>query len=193
MKRIFSLFATGIGLALLAIVALSFAPAASAQGGPPTSAAQQGASSRDRSQVSNGRMGRADQSLVAQAADALGLTRAELVAQLGTDGTIAAALQSGGVDPAAFVQTMVASRTERLEAAVAAGHLTQVDADARLATIETQLTERINQPLSMGSNGNQGNRDRANQGTRQQSNDGTCDGTGTCDQSGGQQRRGGKR
>ncbi len=91
---------------------------------------------------------------------------------------------------------MIASRTERLEAAVAAGHLTQADADARLVTIETQLTERINQPLSMGSNGsqgNQGNRDRANQGTRQQSNDGTCDGTGTCDQSGGQQRRGGNR
>ncbi|NCC30896.1 MAG: hypothetical protein EOM24_02605 [Chloroflexia bacterium] len=193
MKRIFSLFATGIGLALLAIVALSFAPTASAQGGPPTRAAQQEASARDRSQASNGRMGRADQALVAQAADALGLTRAELVAQLGTDGTIAAALQSGGVDPSAFVQTMIASRTERLEAAVAAGHMTQADADARLATIETQLTERINQPLSMGSNGNQGNRDRANQGTRQQSNDGTCDGTGTCDQSGGQQRRGGNR
>lgn len=190
MKRIFSLFATGIGLALLALVALSFAPAASAQGGPPTSAAQQGASSRDRSQASNGRTGGADQALVAQAADALGLTRAELVAQLGTDGTIAAALQSGGIDPSAFVQTMIASRTERLEAAVAAGHLTQAEADARLATIETQLTERINQPLSMGS---QGNRDRANQGTRQQSNDGTCDGTGTCDQSGGQQRRGGNR
>lgn len=162
MKRIIALLAAGLAGALIALAALSFTGTALAQG-PTGQAGNGGAQMAGR----GARMGGSAESLVGMAAAKLGLAQADLVAQLGADGTIAAALTAGDVDPKAFIDEFVAVRAARLEAAVAAGTLTQPDADARLATAQSMSTARIYQPFTAIGPGGQG------QGGA---------GAGTCDQ-----------
>ncbi|NTU81006.1 MAG: hypothetical protein HGA45_16765, partial [Chloroflexales bacterium] len=184
MKRTLSLVAAGIAGALIALLALSFAAGAFAQGpgGQPAQATPGAtphgqAQMMGRGQMGQGRMGQGQmlggsaQSLVGMAAAQLGLTQADLVAQLGSDGTIAAALTAGGVDPAAFIDSFVASRAARLDAAVAAGSMIRQDADARLATARSMATARIYQPFSALGPGGQG----LNAGQGDGSGDGVCD------------------
>ncbi len=178
MKRTLSLIAAGIGGALIALLALSFATGAFAQGpsGSPTpgtpGTGQMGRGQMGRGQM-GGQMGGQAQSLVGMAAAELKLTQAELVAKLGTDGTIAAALTAGGIDPAAFINRFVATRATRLDAAVTAGTLTRAEADTRLATARALSTARINQPFTVLGPGGQG--PNAGQGFVDANGDGVCD------------------
>jgi hypothetical protein len=200
MKRTLSLFVAGIAGALIALLALNFAAGAFAQGpGGQPAQATPGATPYGQAQMmghgrmGQGRMGGSAQSLVGMAATQLGLTQADLVAQLGSDGTIAAALTAGGVDPATFIDSFVASRAARLDAAVAAGTLTRQDADARLATARSMATARIYQPFTALGPGGQGPNAGQGQGAGQGFVD--ANGDGVCDQmaTGGQGGMGGGR
>jgi hypothetical protein len=173
MKRTLSLLAAGIAGALIALLALNFATRAFAQGNPGSGQMGSGQMG-NRGQMGRGQMGGGQaQSLVGMAAAQLGLSQADLVAQFGTDGTIAAALTAGGVDPAAFIDSFVATRVERLDAAVVAGTMTRADADARLATARSLSTARIYQPFTALGPGGQGG--GAGQGFVDANGDGVCD------------------
>ncbi|MEI7645084.1 MAG: hypothetical protein WCJ55_12480 [Chloroflexales bacterium] len=198
MNRTLSLIAAGIAGALIALLALNFATGAFAQGpgGQPAQATpgtgpMMGRGQMGRGQMMGGQMmGGQDESLVGMAAAQLHLTQAQLVAQLGTDGTIAAALTAGGVDPTAFIDSFVASRATRLDAAVAAGTLTRADADARLVTARAMSTARINQPFTVLGPGGQGPNAGQGSGTGfvDANGDGICD---TMPAGGGQGHMGG--
>lgn len=95
------------------------------------------------------RLGSPEQSLVGTAAAQLGVSRLELLARLRSGMTLAEALRAGGVDVAAFADSFIASRAERLNAAVAAGALTRAEADARLAALRTSVTARLEQPFTV--------------------------------------------
>ncbi len=184
MKRVLTMIASG---ALIALLALGFADSALAQG--PRG---QGAPGRAGQQT---RVGGPAQSLVGMAATQLGIPQAELVAQLRAGATIADALTAGGVNPASFIDSFVATRAERLNAAVAAGRLTRAEADAQLATARSLATARIYQPFTSRGPGGQG--PQAGQGQGRSAGPGfvDADGDGVCDNlpAAGQARMGGGR
>jgi hypothetical protein len=197
MKRILTLLAAGLAGVVATLLALSFAASSFAQG--PTGQATQptagmygpgqqagGGQMRGRGQGGGQMMGREQagggaQSLVGMAAAELGLTQAELVAQLGSDGTLVDALSAAGIEPLDFIERFVASRAERLEAAVAAGTLTRADADARLATARSMSAARIAQPFTQPGPGGQGPNQGAH-GANQGAGFVDADGDGVCDQ-----------
>ncbi|NJN16570.1 MAG: hypothetical protein HC822_09995 [Oscillochloris sp.] len=195
MKRILAFLAAGFAGALLTLFAMSYAAAAFAQGpadpGPPfPGSGQMLSQAGGRGQMQNqGRMmGGAEQSLVGMAAAELNQSRAELIAQLGANGTIADTLTNGGVDPASFISSFVASRAERLDAAVAAGTISQEEAAARLATVQSMATARIYQPFTVLGPGGQGPNQSQGQGGQGNCDQANCtnfvdaDGDGVCDQ-----------
>lgn len=175
MTRLITLATMGILVALLAI-------------GAPTGAFAQGPAGN--AQRAGARLGGPEQSLVGMAATELGVSRVELVAQLRSGTTLAEALKAGGVNVAAFVDRFIASRAERLNAAVAAGALTRAEADARLATLRATVTARLDQPFTVRGPSGQGA--RAGQGGAGQ-NFVDANGDGVCDNmpAGGGQARGG--
>lgn len=174
MKRTLALLAAGVAGALIALLSLSLVTGAFAQGpaGPTAPGAYPG-QMMGRGQM-GGQMGGSEQSLVGMAAAELGITRQELIAQLGTGGTIADAVTAAGVNPTAFIETFVASRAERLDAAVAAGALTREDADARLATARAMAAARIARPFTALGPGGHG---AVSQGAGfvDENGDGVCD------------------
>jgi hypothetical protein len=85
------------------------------------------------------------QSLVAVAAQVLGVSQADLVAQLQSGKTIA---DVAGDKAGAIVDAFVQPRAERLAALVTAGRLTQAEADQRVATMRAQVTARLSQTWS---------------------------------------------
>jgi hypothetical protein len=184
MKRTISLIVAGIAGALIALLALNFATNTFAQGpaqATPGTGQMQGRGRMGGGQMmgGQGQMGGQAESLVGMAAAQLKLTQAQLVAQLGTDGTIAAALTAGGVDPAAFIDTFVASRATRLDAAVAAGTMTRAAADAQLVTARSMSTARIYQPFTVLGPGGQG--PNAGQGAGSGTGFVDANGDGICD------------
>jgi polyhydroxyalkanoate synthesis regulator phasin len=79
------------------------------------------------------------------AADALGLTEAELRTALESDGTsLADVAQAQGVDVDTLVDALVQAQQDRIAQAVEDGRLTQAEADQRLADLEARVTERVN-------------------------------------------------
>ena len=98
-------------------------------------------------------MGGPQQSLVAVAADKPGLTQAALVSELQGSKTIAQVAESKQVAPDTIVAAFVATRAERLDAAVAAGRMTRAQADAQLATARANVSARLSQPWSPQGNG----------------------------------------
>lgn len=79
------------------------------------------------------------------AADALGLTEAELRTALEPDGTsLADVAQDQGVDVGTLVDALVQAQQDRIAQAVEDGRLTQAEADQRLADLEARVTERVN-------------------------------------------------
>jgi polyhydroxyalkanoate synthesis regulator phasin len=79
------------------------------------------------------------------AADALGLTEAELRTALEPDGTsLADVAQDQGVDVGTLVDALVQAQQDRIAQAVEDGRLTQAEADERLADLEARVTERVN-------------------------------------------------
>jgi polyhydroxyalkanoate synthesis regulator phasin len=79
------------------------------------------------------------------AAEALGLTEAELRTALEPDGTsLADVAQDQGVDVGTLVDALVQAQQDRIAQAVEDGRLTQAEADERLADLEARVTERVN-------------------------------------------------
>ncbi len=172
---------------LITFVTLSILAALLALGAPAGAFAQGPAGNPQRA---GARLGGPEQSLVGMAATELGVSRVELVAQLRSGTTLAEALKAGGVNVAAFIDRFIASRAERLNAAVAAGALTRAEADARLATLRATVTARLDQPFTVRGPAGQGA--RAGQGGAGQ-NFVDANGDGVCDNmpAGGGQARGG--
>ncbi|WP_298820871.1 hypothetical protein [Chloroflexus sp.] len=88
-------------------------------------------------------------SLAGVAAAELGLSQQELINRLNASGgSIADELKAAGIDPQVVAQKFVASRAERLEAAVAAGRITREQADAQLALAQSMTLARLMQPFT---------------------------------------------
>ncbi len=120
-----------------------------------------------------------DNSLVAAAANVLGLDRTTLVAELNAGKTIADVAQAHDVALDRIVDAAVAPRADSLKQAVADGRFTQAQADAMLATMKTNLTAQLSAPHAVTPRGT---------GTGTAFVD--ADGDGVCDNLGTQQPRG---
>lgn len=94
--------------------------------------------------------GYAGQGLISVAADELGLTTTELVAELGTGKTVAQVASDLGVDVDAIVEAFKASRLERLDAALAAGRITPEEAAEHLALRDERIAEHLNEGWTPG-------------------------------------------
>ena len=82
---------------------------------------------------------------LAAAADALGMTEAELRTALEADGTtLADVAEEQGVAVGTLVDALVEAQQERIAQAVEDGRITQEEADERLADLEERITERVN-------------------------------------------------
>jgi hypothetical protein len=175
------------GIALAAVVAIAIAPAVFAQGpaggyGPGMNRAQMmdgtsgpGMGMRGGMGPMQGRrggMGDPQQSLVAVAADTLGMTQADLIAQLEGGKTIAQVAEERNVALNTIVDTFVATRQARMTEAVAAGRMTQAQADAMLATMRANVTAQLSQPWSPQGPG-------AGAGFIDQDGNGVCDHAGS--------------
>ncbi|MEW5959359.1 MAG: hypothetical protein AB1801_16635 [Chloroflexota bacterium] len=118
-------------------------------------------------------------SLVAVAAEQLGMTQAELVAELQAGKTIADVAAEKGVALETIVDAFVALRAGRLAELVANGQLTQEQADAMLAAMKANVTARLSQAWTP-----------RGPGYVDQDGDGQCDnfvdedGDGVCDYAG---------
>ena len=147
-----NLWITLAGVALALALAIVLAPSAFAQG--PSGGYGPGTGAGPGSGPGYGRgMGGPQRSLVAIAAQQLHMTQPELVAQLQSGTTIAQVAATKHVALDKIVDAFVATRAERLNAAVAAGRLTQAQADAQLATIRANVTARLSAPWSPQGNG----------------------------------------
>lgn len=136
----------GIVLALIAIVVV--APATFAQLESETPRSEQAfAAPRDGGPCDDGpRDGGPHHGLLDVAAETLGITREELVAQLDDDTSIADVAAAQGVPAEEIVNAVVAQAEERLQQAVEAGRLTQDEANERLTQLRENVTTRINEP-----------------------------------------------
>jgi hypothetical protein len=119
-----------------------------------------------------GQMGGPQQSLVAVAADTLGMTQTDLIAQLQGGKTIAQVAGEKNVALDTIVNAFVATRQTRMTQAVAAGRMTQPQADVMLATMRTNVTARLSQPSSPQGPG-------MGAGYVDQDGDGMCDNAGS--------------
>lgn len=82
--------------------------------------------------------------VVRQMMEATGLSPQDIVIQLREGSTPADILDANGVDVAAFVDGLLVNTQNRLNDAVESGRITQAQADERLETIRTTLTDRLN-------------------------------------------------
>lgn len=78
------------------------------------------------------------------AAEALGMSLDELREALRDGQTLAEVAEARGVDVDVVIEAMVSVAEEHLAEKVAAGELTQEEADERLAEIRERVTERVN-------------------------------------------------
>ena len=115
-----------------------------------------------------GGMGGPQNSLVAVAAEVLGMDQPTLVAALNSGKTIADVAKDKGVALDKIVDTFVGQRAEALKSAVAAGRLTQAQADAWLATMKANVTSRLNEKFTSGGYG-------MGMGFADEDHDGVCD------------------
>jgi len=101
-----------------------------------------------------GVMGGAENSLIAVAADQLGMTVDELAAAL-EDGetTIADLAAAQGIDPQAIVDAYIAGRQELLAEAVADGRITQEQADLMLEHMAEMALAHVNGTFPLGGPG----------------------------------------
>ncbi|MBI4789763.1 MAG: hypothetical protein HY782_22250 [Chloroflexi bacterium] len=88
-------------------------------------------------------LGGPQNSLVAVAAQALGMERTALIAELNAGKTIADVAKAKGVAVAKIVDAMVANRTAALKAAVDAKRITQAQMDAELAALKANVTAQL--------------------------------------------------
>ncbi|MCC7448502.1 MAG: hypothetical protein IT324_13865 [Anaerolineae bacterium] len=116
-------------------------------------------------------LGGPEDSLVAIAAKTLGIDQAMLVSTLNSGKTIADVAKDKGVALDKIVDAVVADRAERLKSAVAAGRMTQAQADAWLAQVKTHVTAQLSARFTPRGNG-QG------MGFVDANKDGVCDNCG---------------
>jgi hypothetical protein len=93
-----------------------------------------------------GMMGGAENSLLAVVAEQVQMTREDLVAELQTGKTMAEVAAEHNVAVATIVDAFLAPRAERLAERVAAGQITQAQADEMLATMRAHVTDQLDQP-----------------------------------------------
>lgn len=105
----------------------------------------------------NGPMGRRagsgfgnDQSLIAVAAEVIGIERADLVSALQDGKTIATVAEENDVVPSDIVGAFVETRSAWLAERVEAGFLSQAQAGARIAYMTAQVTNHLTQDWSAG-------------------------------------------
>ena len=122
-------------------------------------------------------MGGPQSSLISVAAHELGLTNTELVTALGGTKSIAQVAAEHNVAVSAIVDAFLAPRIENLNAAVAAGRITQAQADAMLATMRTNVTEQVNAVWTPRGTG-AGAGSAAGAGFLDADGDGVCDNMG---------------
>ncbi len=78
------------------------------------------------------------------AAEAIGIDEADLREARENGATIAEIAEENGVDVDDVIAAMVEAKTERIEAKVADGSITQERADEKLAEVEAKITDRVN-------------------------------------------------
>lgn len=93
-------------------------------------------------------LGGPQNSLVAIAAQTLGMDRTALVTELNAGKTIADVAKAKNVDVSKIVDAVVANRTALLKAAVDAKRITQAQMDAELAALKQNITTQINSKWS---------------------------------------------
>ena len=93
---------------------------------------------------------------MAAAAEALGITPEELRTQTQAGQTLAELAEAEGVPVDDLVAALVAAAQERLDEAVAAGRLTQAQADARAAVLEARITDSLDELCGPGGRGGPG-------------------------------------
>ncbi|MEK7324372.1 MAG: hypothetical protein AAB217_03835, partial [Chloroflexota bacterium] len=125
-----------------------------------------------------GAWGGPDSSLVAVAANVLGMDQAELVAALNSGQTIADVAKAKGVALDKIVDAFIAPRVDALNQAVADGRLTQAQADTMLATMKANFTAQVSAPHAVTPRGASGGMSFVD-----------ADGDGVCDNLGAQQPR----
>ena len=167
------------GIAMALVVAITFATAAWAQGpaggfGPGQGQGRMagGGPGMGRRGGMGGQMGGPQQSLVAIAAQQLGIEQADLVAQLQGGKTIAQVASEKNVPLDTIVNAFAATRQARMAQAVANGRMTQAEADAMLATLRANVTARLSEPWSPQGPG-------AGAGYTDANGDGVCDYAGS--------------
>ncbi len=89
-------------------------------------------------------LGGPQNSLIAIAAQTLGLDRTALVAELNSGKTIADVAKAKNVAVSKIVDAMVANRTALLKTTVDAKRITQAQMDAELAAMKQNITAQIN-------------------------------------------------
>jgi len=118
-------------------------------------------------------------------ATALGMTVDDLRTALQDGSTIRELATAAGVDPQTVVDAIVAEATTRLDERVAAGDMTQDEADAKLATITERATALLDAtgPLGGDMHGGPGMHGRGDHGDRDDdaANDTGTSGSGTDD------------
>jgi hypothetical protein len=153
----------GIAGVLAAILGLaSLSAVAFAQTTPPAGMGGMGGNGV------GGRWGGPQTSLVATAAQVLNLSQTELIAQLNAGQTIAQVAQAHGSSASAVAEAFVAAREQALSQAVAAGRMTQAQADTMLANMKANVEAQLNSPWSPKGRG-------AGQGFVDANGDGVCD------------------
>jgi len=139
-----------VAIALLVGLML-VASTASAQG--PGNGPQSGGRGRGMRGGMGYSLGGAADSLVAIAAKTLGMEQTALVTALNGGKTIADVAKDKGVALDKIVDAVVADRAERLKSAVAAGRMTQAQADAMLAQMKTNITAQLSVKFTPRGNG----------------------------------------
>jgi len=137
--------------------------------------------------AARGAWGGPESSLVAVAAQVLGMDQADLVAELQTGLTIADVATANSVDLQDIVDAYLAPRADTLAQAVEAGRITQDQADAMLAEMAAEISANLQEPWEAQGYGNcDGNcTGTPGQGGGAGTNWADADGDGTCDNYGG--------
>ncbi|MGQ9815817.1 MAG: hypothetical protein ACUVR3_11830, partial [Candidatus Roseilinea sp.] len=94
-----------------------------------------------------GRAAGPDASLAAVAATTLNVSRTDLVAALNTGKTIANVAAEKGVALDKIVDAFIAPRVTAINNAVAAGRITQAQADAMIAAMKANVTAQLERSL----------------------------------------------
>ncbi len=77
-------------------------------------------------------------------AELLGLSTDEVKAEIEAGNTLADIAEANGVDPQVLVDQLVADATERVEAKVEEGAISEADAEEKLAAVTERAEDRVN-------------------------------------------------